>query len=95
MSELGTEAACLNILDHLLSQGSSFFLSVQKVSPDDNPKVQLQLLLHSNDSTKFHFVNPLGKEAQMRDREELKDALSSLLTKFQPKIDRELEEKHA
>ncbi|CAG0883401.1 unnamed protein product [Cyprideis torosa] len=70
-------------------------IKVQKISPEHKPKVQLQLLLHNGESVTFHFVNPGGRDAQVKDREELKETLSQLLPKFGRKVDRELEEKNA
>lgn len=69
-------------------------LSVQKVSPDTKEKVQLQVVMHDGGATTFHFVNPNGRPAQVKDREGIKELLQQLLPKFRRKINSELEEKN-
>ena len=39
----------------------SLIISVQKISPDTKPKVQLQIVLHDGGANTFHFNNPAGK----------------------------------
>lgn len=55
--------------------------------------MQLQVVLHDDSSTTFHFTNPGGQEAQLRDRDKVKEELSQLLPKFGQKISAELEKK--
>lgn len=69
-------------------------IKMQKISPDGKPKVQLQVVLNSGETTTFHFVNPLGSEAQLQDRNNVKELLQQLLPKFKRKVNKELEEKN-
>lgn len=66
---------------------------VQKISPDGKSKIQLQLVLHDGTSSTFHFVNRNGQEAQIKDRDNVKDTLQQLLPKFKKKVNKEFEEK--
>jgi transcription initiation factor TFIIH subunit 1 len=70
------------------------FIAVQKVSPDTKEKVQLQVVMHDGGATTFHFVNPAGRSAQVKDREGVKELLQQLLPKCRRKINSELEEKN-
>ncbi|XP_077372788.1 general transcription factor IIH subunit 1 [Festucalex cinctus] len=63
----------------------------QKISPDGKAKVQLQLVLHSGESTTFHFAN---ESTALKDREAAKELLQQLLPKFKKKANKELEEKN-
>lgn len=67
---------------------------VQKISPEGKPKIQLQIVLHDGNSSTFHFVNRLGAQQQIADREKIKDLVQSILPNFKRKIDVELEEKN-
>jgi len=78
----------------LLCEKKTFCVLVQKVSPADKPRIQLQVVLNDDNSTTFLFSNPEGKESQMKDREKVKDWLIQLLPKFKIKISKELEEKN-
>lgn len=69
-------------------------IKMQKISPDGKSKVQLQVVLHSGDTTTFHFVNPMGTNLQLQDRNGVKELLQQLLPKFKRKINKELEEKN-
>ncbi|CAL1271219.1 unnamed protein product [Larinioides sclopetarius] len=69
-------------------------IKMQKISPDGKSKVQLQVVLHSGDNTTFHFVNPMGSNWQLQDRNSVKELLQQLLPKFKRKINKELEEKN-
>lgn len=69
-------------------------IKMQKISPDGKSKVQLQVVLHSGDTTTFHFVNPMGTNLQLQDRNAAKELLQQLLPKFKRKINKELEEKN-
>lgn len=71
----------------------SFFL-VQKISPEGKSKIQLQVVLHDGASSTFHFVNRRGQEAQIKDRDDVKELLQQLLPKFKRKVNKELEEKN-
>ncbi|XP_026094309.1 general transcription factor IIH subunit 1-like [Carassius auratus] len=63
----------------------------QKISPDGKAKIQLQLVLHTGESTTFHFTN---ESTALKDRETTKDLLQQLLPKFKKKANKELEEKN-
>lgn len=63
----------------------------QKISPDGKAKVQLQLVLHTGESTTFHFSN---ESSALKDREAAKELLQQLLPKFKKKANKELEEKN-
>lgn len=63
----------------------------QKISPDGKAKIQLQLVLHTGESTTFHFVN---ESTALKDREAAKELLQQLLPKFKKKANKELEEKN-
>lgn len=68
--------------------------TVQKISPEGKPKIQLQVVLHDGNSSTFHFVNRGGQQQQISDREKVKDLVQSILPNFKRKIDSELEEKN-
>ncbi|RNA32222.1 general transcription factor IIH subunit 1 [Brachionus plicatilis] len=68
-------------------------IKTQKISSEGKAKVQLQVVLHDDSSTTFHFTNPGGQEAQLKDRDKVKEELSQLLPKFGQKISAELEKK--
>uniref|UniRef100_A0A8D3BPT2 General transcription factor IIH subunit 1 n=1 Tax=Scophthalmus maximus TaxID=52904 RepID=A0A8D3BPT2_SCOMX len=63
----------------------------QKISPDGKAKVQLQLVLHTGESTTFHFSN---ESSAIKDRDAAKELLQQLLPKFKKKANKELEEKN-
>lgn len=67
---------------------------MQKISPEGKPKIQLQLVLNDGSSSTFHFVNREGTQAQLSDRERVKDRLFQLLPNFRKKVNKELEEKN-
>lgn len=67
---------------------------VQKISPEGKSKIQLQVVLHDGTSSTFHFVNRNGQEAQIKDRDDVKELLQQLLPKFKRKVNKELEEKN-
>ncbi|KAG8186566.1 hypothetical protein JTE90_020864 [Oedothorax gibbosus] len=69
-------------------------IKMQKISPEGKSKVQLQVVLHSGENTTFHFVNPMGSNMQLQDRNGVKELLQQLLPKFKRKINKELEEKN-
>jgi len=69
-------------------------IKTRKISSEGKAKIQLQIVLHDENSTTFHFVNPDGEEAQLADRKNVYDKLSQLLPKFKRKINKELEEKN-
>lgn len=69
-------------------------VKMQKISPEGKPKVQLQVVLHNGEATTFHFVNPMGTEAQLEDRNGVKELLQQLLPKFKRSLNSELEEKN-
>lgn len=63
----------------------------QKISPDGKAKIQLQLVLHTGESTTFHFAN---ESTALKDREAAKELLQQLLPKFKKRANKELEEKN-
>lgn len=67
------------------------FCTGQKISPDGKAKIQLQLVLHTGDSTTFHFSND---SSALKDRDAAKELLQQLLPKFKKKANKELEEKN-
>ncbi|XP_053203472.1 general transcription factor IIH subunit 1-like [Panonychus citri] len=69
-------------------------IKMQKISPEGKAKIQLQLVLHSGDTTTYHFVSPEGVDKQLSDRDMVKQLLQQLLPKFKKKISKELEEKN-
>ncbi|XP_012284753.1 general transcription factor IIH subunit 1 [Orussus abietinus] len=69
-------------------------IKLQKISPEGKSKIQLQLVLHDGSSSTFHFVNRNGQEAQIKDRDDVKELLQQLLPKFKRKVNKELEEKN-
>ena len=54
----------------------------------------MQVVLHDGSSSIFHFVNRNGQEAQIKDRDDVKELLQQLLPKFKRKVNKELEEKN-
>jgi transcription initiation factor TFIIH subunit 1 len=56
-------------------------------------KIQLQVVLHDDSSSTFHFVSPAGADKQLKDRDNVKDLLANLLPKFKQNINKELEDK--
>ncbi|CAH1159331.1 unnamed protein product [Phaedon cochleariae] len=66
----------------------------QKISPEGKAKVQLQVVLHNGVSSTFHFTSKNGTQAQIADRDKVKEMLQNLLPKFKRKVDKELEEKN-
>ncbi|XP_071121444.1 general transcription factor IIH subunit 1-like [Mytilus edulis] len=69
-------------------------IKAQKISPDTKEKVQLQLNMHDGSANTFHFNNPKGREAAVKDRDTVKELLLQLLPKFKRKLNSELEEKN-
>ncbi|XP_035726219.1 general transcription factor IIH subunit 1-like [Vespa mandarinia] len=69
-------------------------IKLQKISPEGKSKIQLQVVLHDGSSSTFHFVNRNGQEAQIKDRDDVKELLQQLLPKFKRKVNKELEEKN-
>ena len=67
---------------------------MQKISPEGKAKIQLQIVLHDGQSSTFHFVNVQGMDAQIQDRDKVKDLLQQLLPNFKRKVNKELEEKN-
>ncbi|KAL5287773.1 GTF2H1 family protein [Megaselia abdita] len=69
-------------------------IKMQKISPEGKPKIQLQVVLHDGNSSTFHFVNRNGLQAQLADRDKVKELLQQLLPNFRRKVDKDLEEKN-
>lgn len=63
-----------------------FVVAAQKISPEGKAKVQLQVVLHNGASSTFHFSNKGGLQAQLADRDKVKELLQSLLPKFKRKV---------
>ncbi|KAM3870651.1 general transcription factor IIH subunit 1 [Diretmus argenteus] len=63
----------------------------QKISPDGKAKIQLQLVLHTGESSTFHFSN---ESSALKDRDAAKELLQQLLPRFKKKANKELEEKN-
>ncbi|CAH8647813.1 unnamed protein product [Schistosoma bovis] len=68
-------------------------IRIQRISPDQKEKVQLQLLMHSGESFTFQFSDPGGREKQLEMRNNVKAMLQNLLPKFKDKAQAELKEK--
>ena len=64
---------------------------MQKISPDSKEKVQLQVVLEAGGASTFHFNNPGGRQAQMKDRESVKSLLQDMINKFKKNVNTELE----
>lgn len=69
-------------------------IKMQKISPEGKPKIQLQLVMNDGNSSTFHFVNSDGLQAQIEDRDKVKNLLQQLLPNFKRKVDRALGEKN-
>ncbi|KPL94030.1 general transcription factor IIH subunit 1-like protein [Sarcoptes scabiei] len=67
-------------------------IKTQKISPEGKPKIQLQIVL-ANGSDTFHFFNPKGPQAQLEDRNQVKEILQQMLPLFRRKISQEMEQK--
>lgn len=63
-------------------------IKMQKISPEGKAKIQLQIVLHTGDTTTFQFHN-------LEDRTAVKDALLTILPQFKGKIPKERELKGA
>lgn len=61
-------------------------IKMQKISPEGKPKIQLQIVLHTGDSTTFQFSN-------LEDRTAAKDALLLILPQFKGKMPKDREKK--
>ncbi|OON15126.1 TFIIH p62 subunit protein [Opisthorchis viverrini] len=68
-------------------------IRVQRISPDQKEKVQLQLLMHNGESFTFQFADPAGRQKQLEMRNSVKEMLQGLLPKFKDKAHSELKEK--
>lgn len=83
-----------NVMMDMMTFSTWFFFSFwigQKISPDGKAKIQLQLVLHTGESTTFHFSN---ESSALKDRDATKELLQQLLPKFKKKANKELEEKN-
>ena len=43
-------------------------LIAQKISTEGKAKIQLQVVLHDDTSSTFHFISPSGQQQQLKDR---------------------------
>ena len=67
----------------------------QKISPEGKAKVQLQIVLHDGQCTMFHFNDQIGgRDAQIKQRDDVKEMLQQLLSTSKKKVNKELEEKN-
>ena len=71
-----------------------FYSLVQRISPDTSSKVQLQIVFHNDSSYNLHFMNKSGREAQVKDRDEVKEMLAELIPQHRQKASKDLEEKN-
>lgn len=69
-------------------------IKVQRISPETSSKVQLQIVFHNDSSYNFHFANPSGRGAQIKDRDEIKEMLAELIPQHRQKANKDLEEKN-
>lgn len=65
-----------------------FYILAQKISSEGKAKVQLQAVLHNGSTSTFHFTNRSGLQAQLADRDKVKELLQTLLPKFKRKVGR-------
>lgn len=70
----------------LIAVGNVLIVTAQKISPEGKAKVQLQVVLHNGVSSTFHFSNKNGLQAQLADRDKVKELLQTLLPKFKRKV---------
>jgi hypothetical protein len=42
--------------------------TAQKISTEGKAKIQLQVVLHDDTSSTFHFISPAGQQQQLKDR---------------------------
>lgn len=68
------------------SEVIAFYIVAQKISPEGKAKVQLQVVLHNGVTSTFHFSNRSGLQAQLADRDKVKELLQTLLPKFKRKV---------
>lgn len=75
---------------------SHFYADIkqQKISPEGSSKIQLQIVLHRGNSSKFQFVNHDGPPSQLKDRDAAKELLQQLLPRFRSRANKELEQKN-
>ena len=66
---------------------------MQRISPDSSSKVQLQIMLHDERSSNFHFASAKGRDYQFNQRDEVKNLLAQLIPAHRNKVNREIEEK--
>lgn len=75
----------VRVVGYRLELVMPFFIA-QKISPEGKAKVQLQVVLHNGVSSTFHFSNRNGLQAQLADRDKVKELLQTLLPKFKRKV---------
>ncbi|KAL3317118.1 General transcription factor IIH subunit 1 [Cichlidogyrus casuarinus] len=68
-------------------------IRIQRKSPAEKDKVQLQLLMNNGDSYTFHFSHPDGREKQLELRNKVIEMLQTLLPTFKDRAHGELKEK--
>ena len=84
----------VNLSRFILFLSIYFYSLVQRISPDTSSKVQLQIVFHNDSSYNLHFMNKSGREAQVKDRDEVKEMLAELIPQHRQKASKDLEEKN-
>ncbi len=64
-----------------------------RISSDQKSKIRLQIVCYNEMMTTFHFCNPIGLDAQKKDRDAVSDLLKILLPEFKTMMDQALEVK--
>ena len=65
----------------------------RRMLPNQKTKIRLQVVLHNETMTTFHFCNPNGYDAQKKDCDAVADLLKILLPEFKTKTDQALKMK--
>ncbi|CAF0779084.1 unnamed protein product [Adineta steineri] len=68
-------------------------IKYHRISSDQKSKIRLQIVCYNENMTTFHFCNPVGLDAQKKDRDAVSDLLKTLLPEFKTMMDQALEVK--
>ncbi|CAF4101413.1 unnamed protein product [Rotaria sp. Silwood2] len=68
-------------------------IKYHRISSDQKSKIRLQIVCYNEMMTTFHFCNPIGLDAQKKDRDAVSDLLKILLPEFKTMMDQALEVK--
>ncbi|CAF1590519.1 unnamed protein product [Rotaria sp. Silwood1] len=68
-------------------------IKYHRISSDQKSKIRLQIVCYNEMMTTFHFCNPIGLDAQRKDRDAVSDLLKILLPEFKTMMDQALEVK--